>query len=849
MMMVKSLLMGASLAAIALASPALAQVSETPQGDAGSPEASAEGGLDVIVVTAQKREQNLQDVPISVAAIGEDLLEKSQFSEIDQISTISPSVNFQAGFTPGATNFNIRGVGSYAFTGGIQPSVSLVIDGVPLARAGEFVTDVGDVQRIEVLRGPQGTLFGRNSTGGAINITRNRPTRDFEGEVEATATSDEEYTIRGVLSGPISEDVRYRLAGVYSDRSGFIKNYTGPDLAALKTVAVSGKLEFDISDGVNLMLNGDYSKRDHSFTPGIALRVDGTDRADLLRGINVDAAAGLRVYALGNGDLALGQKILDDPFATSTNTPANNQNIAYGFSADLTVELNDDIQLKSITAYRTFSDDSGPDVDGTPAAPDNYLFGPSGLIYPVISTTISQSPVVLAGGTSEDPARQVDSDYFMQELRFEGSHDRFDWTAGGFYQTFDEYLINATPLLLADYFNPAFGNGANFGGTATPNDEYILNANIQDNSYSVETFAAFGDVTFHVTDSLDVFGGIRWTSEKISKTLTNRNQFALFSLAQLDARYDPATGVLDTSGIFERPLVQGEASAKEDFISYRVGASYEISDTFSVYGTVSRGQVGPAAPISYTDDLSFLAPTQADNYEVGFKSELLDRRVRLNGAAFKIDVTNLQASALVPGTVNTTTLNAGDLDIKGFELDLSAAVTNDIVVGSSVVYLDATIENLLQACFADQRFLGNELAQNCNIDANNDGTPETQDVSGFPATNTPKWAFNTYASFTIPTNGLPFNFYGLVNYSWKDKVQFQLNQDDLTVQKSYGILDLTLGIRDIDERYEVFIFGKNVLDQFYVNDAFSVTGVLGRHIVRVPRNAQAYFGAGARFKF
>lgn len=828
--------------------PAFAQA-QSQENASAAEGGDAQGSLDAIIVTAQKREQNLQDVPLSVTALGGDLLAKTQFAEMDQISAIAPSVNFQAGFTPGATNFNIRGVGSYAFTGGIQPSVSLVIDGVPYARAGEFVTDVGDVERIEVLRGPQGTLFGRNSTGGAINITRKRPTDTFEGEVEGQATSDEEYTIRGVLSGPISEKVRYRLAGVYSDREGFIKNYTGPDLAALRTIAVSGKLEFDMSETVNLMLNADYSKRDHSFTPGIAIRADNTYRADLIRGINVDAAAGLRVYALGNGDLALGQKILDDPLATSNNTPANNQNIAYGFSSDLTIEMTDDIRMKSITAYRSFSDDSNPDVDGTPAAPDNYRFGPSGLIYPVISTSITANPKVGANGTSATPARQVDSEYFNQELRFEGNHDRVDWTAGVFFQTFKEDLTNATPLLLADYFNPAFGNGANFGGTAAPNDEYILNANIQNNSYKVTTYAAFGDVTFHLTDRLDVFGGARWTKENISKTLTNRNQFALLSLAQLATRYNRATGVLNTSDIFERPLVQGRASDSADFVSYRFGASYKITDDISAYGTVSRGQVGPAAPISYTDNLSFLSPTQADNYEIGIKSELFDRRLRLNVSAFKIDVTDLQASALEAGTVNTTTVNAGNLDIKGFELDLTGAVTENITLGGSVVYLDAKIEDLLQACFTDQRFLGNALAANCNIDANKDGVPETQDVSGFPATNTPKWAFNVYSSFTIPTKSLPFNFYGLVNYAWKDDVQFQLNQDDLTVQKAYGLLDLTLGLRDKDGRYDIFLFGKNVLDKVYVNDAFSVTGVLGRKVVRVPRNAQAYFGAGVRFKF
>lgn len=844
---IRTMFSGASLMAVALATSANAQTSGTSAGDGSSADAEQSGQLTEIVVTAQKREQNAQDVPISINTIGEEALTKQQFSDVTAIGTLSPSVNFQAGFTPGATNFNIRGVGSYAFTGGIQPSVALVIDGVPMARAGEFVVDVGDVQRIEILRGPQGTLFGRNSTGGAINITRNRPTKYLEGEIELRGTTDEEYSARGVLSGPISDNIRFRVAGLYSDRDGHIKNYSGPNLSGVKTAAVSGKLEFDISPIVNLMLNGDYSKRDHSYAPGIA------PIGDILRGIGpggtaIDIIGGARVYALGQGNPVLGQKIVNDRYGTATNTPANNQNIGWGLSADLTVHVTDAIRLKSITAYRSFTDDSNPDVDGTPAAPNNYLFG-TGTIYPVISTAISESPAVLAGGNGGTPARQVDSHYWVQELRLEGTHDLLDWTAGVFFQTFDEYLINATPLLLADYFNPAFGNGANFGGTATPGDEYFLSANIQNNSYSVDTWAGFGDITFHVTDKLDVFGGARWTLEDISKTLTNRSQSKLMNLAEVASRYNSSTGVLDTSNITQRPLVQGTSSATEKFVSYRFGASYKLTNDFNVYGTVSRGQVGPAAPISYTDNLTFLKPTVADNYEIGFKSELFDRHVRLNASAFKIDVTDLQASALVPGTVNTTTLNAGNLKIKGFEMDLTAAINRNVTFGGSVVYLDAKIKDLLQACFADQLTYGGPLAANCNIDANGNGTPETQDVTGFPATNTPKWAFNTNVSFNIPTSGMPFDIYGTVNYTWKDTVQFQLNQDDLTRQKAFGLLDFTLGLKDKNKHYDFYVFGKNILDQFYVDDAFSVTGILGRRVERVPRNAKAYFGAGFKYHF
>ena len=152
----------------------------------------AEFMLEEVIVTAQKREQSLQDVPLSVAVISSDALRRRNINDIASLAQASPSLNFQEGFGPISTNFNIRGVASYSFEGGIQPSVSLVVDGVASARNGEFVAELSDIERVEVLRGPQGTLFGRNSTAGAINIVTQRPGEEFAGSAEVTVTDDGE---------------------------------------------------------------------------------------------------------------------------------------------------------------------------------------------------------------------------------------------------------------------------------------------------------------------------------------------------------------------------------------------------------------------------------------------------------------------------------------------------------------------------------------------------------------------------------------------------------------------------------------------------------------------------------
>jgi iron complex outermembrane receptor protein len=187
--------------------------------------------------------------------------------------------------------------------------------------------------------------------------------------------------------------------------------------------------------------------------------------------------------------------------------------------------------------------------------------------------------------------------------------------------------------------------------------------------------------------------------------------------------------------------------------------------------------------------------------------------------------------------VSTETINAGDLDISGVEADLMFAMTDNWTVSASVVTLDSQIENLQQKCYFDQATYGT----GCN--------GGLQDVSGKPGTNAPDLKYNIGLAGNFPTNSLPFDLYGNINYVWQDNIQFTLNQDDLATQESYGQLDLTLGLIDKAGRYEIQVYGKNITDEFYVGDAFEAFGALGRQVVRVPRGAQAYWGVRLKINF
>jgi iron complex outermembrane receptor protein len=806
---------------------------------ASAPTAYAKYQLEEIIVTAQKREQSLQDVPIAVTVLDEESLDRAQFSDFRSITQLSPSVSFQDGFAPVATNFSIRGIGSYAFTGGIQPSVSVVVDGVPLARAGEFIIDLADIERVEVLRGPQGTLFGRNSTGGAINVVRKRPTEEFEGSFELAATDDDEITARAMISGALSDKVRGRLVGLVSERDGHIENLGpgGGDLGGIDQIALLAKLEIDIGDKGSLLLAADYSDREHGFSPQTAAI------GEVFRPFG-DVTGEARALALGGGNLAAGRAVLANPFQTAVSKVGDmNENESSGISATFNYDFSDKISFKSITAWRDFTDQNNPDVDETPAEPDN-------LIMPIVSIYTSNSPNWSGSGVPEH-ARGVKSDYISQELVLEISNDKADWTFGAFYQDYEENIKNNTALLIIDNFNPAFGNGANVGGTAIPGDEYVLSSNMLDSTYSVESVALFSDATFHVTDRLDLFGGLRWTKETLDSNLNSRSKLAPLSFSEIARRFDTTNRVLFTDDFpaFPNggdPTAVGTDSTDEDFVSFRAGASFNFTDNVNGYASFSRGQIGVGKNIAYTGRTGkFLEPTTADSFEIGLKSQLLNNRLRLNIAAFSQEVTDLQASALIPGTVSSETINAGDLDVTGFEADALFAINENWTFNGSVVVLDSEIQNLLQTCFFDQLTAGT----GCDIDSNGDGRPETQDVSGKPGTNAPDLKYTLGLAANFPSQNLPFNFFANLNYVWQDDIQFTLDQDDLSTQESYGLLNVTLGITDKDGRYELQIYGKNITDEFYVADSFEAFGALGRQVIRVPRAAQAYWGARFKLNF
>lgn len=806
-----------SSASLLLPGSALAQDGARHQENMhASPETASESGLGEIVVTAQKRAQSLQDVPISVSVLSSATLAGAQISNPASLPQIAPSLTFTQGFGPVATSFNIRGVGSYVSEIGVQPAVSLVLDGVALARNAEFISQFGDLERIEVLNGPQGTLFGRNSTGGAVNIVRKGPSNTFGANLDARLSSGKEGGIelltRFGITGPIAEGVRGRLSGYMIDRSNFIENIAtlGRNHGGEHSWGLVGKLAFDIGDNVELLLTGEMNRyrarvgENHVLEPIAQVQQP-----------NIPGVTARQTALLGGviGDLF---RINQDGLTESW---MDNQ----GVTADLTAGLTDSLVLRSITAYRHVEVRTQPDTDSTPASPSNPL-GWDVLAIPRYN--LLRHP----------PYRTVEWRYWSQEMRLEYSSSRFDVIAGAFYQNFREKLLNGVPLLLSAQ---SLGRSAAVDTPAGPSSSfpYYFNDSAIFPKDRNETFAGFLDITVRPTENLDIFAGYRLSHEKLSY---HYDRTTFFFPVQFGVTYDPAT---------MSPLVPGarvvfDGRSADTNWAGRLGARYAFSPAFSVYATASRGYIGAGVDLSrataasaVNTDAAFLNASTARNLEIGFKSELFNRHVRLNGAVFDLLVKDLQAQSIIPGTVASQVQNAGDIRSRGFELNLDAAPTDQLTFNGGLSYNESKFRNFSTACYA-----GQTAAEGC--------VGGTQRIDGKPGLNNPKWKFNLGATYRVPLNANgSASVYVSPRYSYQSRVFFTLDHDPKTSERGYGLLDLTVGISGDNDRYDFSIFAKNITNKHFCLSKQAAT-IIGRTFCQsVSFDAQRLIGASGRVRF
>ncbi|TAJ74196.1 MAG: TonB-dependent receptor [Sphingobium sp.] len=453
-----ALLTSVAVMQFAVAAPVMAQAV-----DAGETSADGHDAND-IVVTAFKREQNVQDIPAAVSAVSGGDLAARGITDPSNLQFITPSL--QVGKSQGNTAFTIRGVG---FNTVGSPAVAVHVDGVFQPRPGMGDLAQIDVNRVEVLRGPQGTLYGRNANGGVINFLSNRPTNKFEGQLTASYANYDQLYLEGILNAPFGPGAGARLVVAHKEQGdGFVRNVAGgPDLLDEGYTAVRLALDFEPTDTLTVELTGSYVKRDGAIYSSIAQTRPSTSGA---RGAPFGD-----LFAFG-GDIyaALGAQWSAEPLTTTANDPSSSDRKAYNFSGVLNWKVGD-FTVRSITGYQSFSEDHRSDFDGT-------------------NVSIYQGRIIR------------DSDTFTQEINVSGKAGPVDLVVGGFYMD-DKYSQDLS-------INQPNGNGSFLPGALL---------SFKTPYYNTKSIAAFTDLTFNLTDRFRLIGGLRYSHDR-------QNTFQDFSI-------------------------------------------------------------------------------------------------------------------------------------------------------------------------------------------------------------------------------------------------------------------------------------------------------------------------------
>jgi iron complex outermembrane receptor protein len=797
--------------------------------------------LEEIVVTAQRREENIQDVPIAMTAVTARAIEDKGLTSLAQVADYVPNVQMDStspfSGSSGVLSPYIRGIGQNDFAFNLEPGVGVYIDGVYLARTIGANVDLLDVDRVEVLRGPQGTLFGRNTIGGALNIVTRRPADEFSYNVELTAGDYSRIDARGTVDIPIikgkllsSLALSTKNRDGYQERipfpgsSGFALDHFDDFLVADHTQhdesggenadSVRGKLLWIASSSLEVTLSADYSSVDEEGVPNTLLYLDVNPApADPFDGLIDGTLAGLYntcavlpppvlagIPPLANTCLQ-SRAVIGTPVAG-----AAGPRLPYGpdffISSSFTPTINPDTgQAEAFTA-------NGVDIDKSYAEGNNYsiiddygfgltidwdLAGGMNLTsitaYRELDAQFGQdqdgAPIQII-----DPSFDTHQEQKSQELQLSGrAFDRLDWLAGLYYFQEDGELTDFVTFP---------------GGLLQ-----IFGENFFDN----EAWAAFTHLNFAVTDRFKLTLGARYTDEhkEFEGKQRDLNEL-LIKLLVTPPTSPPYPDPNDLTRFY--PL----GVNVKDFTdtSLRAGAEFHFTDEVMGYVSYSEGfksggwttrlsfphMTVEANPPTNPDRLDFDAET-ATTYEAGIKSELFERRLLLNAAVFYSDYENIQS--LVQQGISPVFANVGDGEIKGVELEFTGLVTDNLTLTGSLGYLDAKYTRLDPGIFP--------LAVL---------NPESLDLDD-KFVNTPDLSWYLGGEYRIPfQSGAQLAL--RVDYTYKDEIANDVMNNALLVQDPIDIVNASLSYTGADRRWSVVVGGRNLTDERYIMSGFRNDG-------------------------
>ncbi|MCZ8017849.1 TonB-dependent receptor [Novosphingobium sp.] len=753
-------------ATTAISLPSMAHAAETEAAvlaaEEQGPDASSatrESG-DVIIVTARRRQETAQSVPLAISVIRGDSIEATGNFNVVKLQSLAPTLQVYTS-NPRNTAVNIRGLGvPFGLTSdGFEQGVGIYVDDVYNARVAAATFDFLDVEQVEVLRGPQGTLYGKNTTAGAINITTNQPTFDFEARAELTLGNLDFTQAKAAVSGPLSSKVAVRLAGAFTSRRGTIYNVTTDRyINEQDNKGLRAQLLFEASENLSITLSGDYSWQDPECCGTVFVRTGLTQRA-LAR--QYEALAALQNY----------QVVSRNPFDRLTDIDAslNAGNKIGGASLRVKWDLGDGT-LTSISAWRFWDWKPENDRDFTGLS-------------------------IVA--RSQNPSQQ---DQYSQEFRYNHTGERFDFVAGlfGFHQRIDTQGVEQ---------QGANASRWNLTGALSLDPSVLAGLTARNTQYLKSTSAAlFGQVSWKVTDALTIQPGLRLNYDKKSGFYQRR---VLDALGNDVAAAPPSAVRTARLGVYQ-PQVSAPSVSDWNF-SYDLNVNYKLAPDVLAYATYAKSfktvginQNGLPTDAAGNPILSAgtIRPESVNHFEVGLKTQFLDRRATFNVTAFLTEISDYQATVTNGqlGVLRGYLANADKVRSQGLEADFKIRASDRFSAYANAAYTDAKYVRFVDAPCPPELAGGTIVGAGQTPSA--PGTPgglspANCDISGQRLPGVSKWAFSygAEANVLVSAFGKDGQVYLGVDGNYRSDFSSNPSPSIYTNVDGYALTNLRLGFR------------------------------------------------------
>jgi iron complex outermembrane receptor protein len=799
------------------------------------------GGIEEIVVTAQRRESNLQTTPVAITAYSGEKLTENKLFTVNDLAASVPAFSLTAG-TPLDVELNMRGITNTRLDSpSADPSVGTFIDGVYQGRTGDLNYDFYDLERVEVIRGPQGVLLGKNVVGGALSVITAKPTFDPSGALQLSYGNYSSILAGGHINGGLTDSLAGRFSLQYRKHDGYATDILhNRDVENLDSFQARAQLLYRPDGSAwSGRFAVDYNKDD---TNGInVVAVPGGEpgcETSYLRNNCTRPWSNLRRYlGITNPRQNIAQSI---QYAGQPRIQQFMKRDAVGAVLDIEFKGNG-FTFNALTGYR---DGSGEQVyDQTGAGPEALGWSAAnwGAYIAFMNTTYGTRAATSNNGQflfAQPVGEKADVQQLSQELRLTSNNEdsRFDWIAGLYYKQDD--ITKVDRFIGENFLGSVITGGNNPLSTLSGENRWV-------NEGKNTNYAGFGQIGFRFTDALKLSVGVRYTSDEKKGNVTG----TVIATGDRFNPNDPRANVTieslcrtPTGGIVSPTPA---ACVAPNRWTYQTGDSFTTpygrkwnettpqailewkqSEALFMYATISKGFKGGGfddTPANIPQSTIPFNPETVTNYEIGFKSNLLNRRIRLNADVFYMDYKNLQVTQTNAACLCNLTDNSAKSEIKGVEAEFEFAATDNLRLSLAGSYVDATYKNFIESAI-------------------NPSTGQRLDSSGNSLQRTPKTQISAGVDFTTGfgqfANALTFS----LDYSWQSEMPWAT--DNIAKEPAYGLLDARIALAPPDSKWSAALYGKNVTDELY---RVNIIHFFGEEVSQF--GAPRTYGLDVKYKF